>query len=866
MYDAAAVVTHLQLLHLKTDPYYAISSVAAEGQIRYSSGAAVIAPSSGAATAAGTTYYNGSVVAGVAPLSSPDMARSLASGHGHAQSHGHGQGQDTPVDVVSPGVFSQPGSGLPSPALTGSKKRSLVAAGLESSPASEADDIDANGERKRQPVKRACNECRQQKRLKLECKIEVNFKRIGKRTRNAEMEREIIDLRRQLAVMKQQQQQQQQHDHREYGHEHEHEHDYEREHHHYQHHHHHHHHDNYHNQQQQPPLQQQQEDSQVRLREQPLHYHQPDLSRTISSQQQRALLQSSENHSRYGSTSSPVVKTRLDDYSCTDRTPGPDDAVAGLLDLRSGAHFARSPSLQLGYKKIGNVALPADAVDELFDQFFNAYHPYLPFLDHSKLPDDYYAMSPLLFWTIIAVGCRRSQTRPTLLKALQTPVMQMVWTTLADVPQSYHIVKALALLCTWPFPTSSTSTDPTFMLCGMMMHVAMQIGLHRPSHAQDFSKFKVEFREGELKDRVRTWAVCNIVAQRVSTGYGQPSSTLFDWTLSESASVDPNFRLPREIKSRLDIEMFCAKVSECLYGNRKDPVGLSNDEERYILIKVLSQELEDLQKIVEEDHDPITSLYLRVANLHLRLSAFFDDPSATEYQRGLTALYLAAISLLEASLELKATDLVTRQTVDYTTNYLYQMTLAAGFVLFKLWNSSFSAHIDMEYTQTLFNRTIWGLRNMSVAENDLPQRMTEVLALMWKSGKASSKQASTSTLRSTHMYDTLKLKVKCRMSMSLVYDSVWRWREDFLAKGHSFETFLQKPTNPESTDSDASTTSSNASIKEETNYPITTASDPSLAPAPNTSMLPTACATTSRHISTPTPRPPSMLLEPYEYE
>ena len=56
------------------------------------------------------------------------------------------------------------------------------------------------------------------------------------------------------------------------------------------------------------------------------------------------------------------------------------------------------------------------------------------------------------------------------------------------------------------------------MLSGIMTHIAMQIGLHRPSHAQDFAKFHVQLREEELKDRVKTWAACNIVAQRcVST-------------------------------------------------------------------------------------------------------------------------------------------------------------------------------------------------------------------------------------------------------------------------------------------------------------------------------------------------------------
>jgi len=147
-------------------------------------------------------------------------------------------------------------------------------------------------------------------------------------------------------------------------------------------------------------------------------------------------------------------------------------------------------------------------------RFFLFYHPFLPFLDRERSPDDYYHTSPLLFWTIISVGARRYQGDSHLLNSLAGPVSRLVWSTLADIPQSYHVVKALCLLCTWPFPTSSTSTDPTFMLCGMMMQVAMQLGLHRPSHTQDFSKFRVELIEEELRDKVRTWAICNIVAQR----------------------------------------------------------------------------------------------------------------------------------------------------------------------------------------------------------------------------------------------------------------------------------------------------------------------------------------------------------------
>jgi len=146
--------------------------------------------------------------------------------------------------------------------------------------------------------------------------------------------------------------------------------------------------------------------------------------------------------------------------------------------------------------------------------FFTFYSPFLPMLHTQRTPEEFYNASPLLFWVIISVAARHHEADPRLLTTLSEPLSRLLWATLADVPQNYIVVKALCLLCTWPLPISSTSSDPTFMLSGIMMQVAMQIGLHRPSHAQDFTKFKVELREEELRDRVRTWASCNAVAQR----------------------------------------------------------------------------------------------------------------------------------------------------------------------------------------------------------------------------------------------------------------------------------------------------------------------------------------------------------------
>lgn len=52
------------------------------------------------------------------------------------------------------------------------------------------------------------------------------------------------------------------------------------------------------------------------------------------------------------------------------------------------------------------------------------------------------------------------------------------------------------------------------MLSGTMMHLAMQMGLHRPRHSQDFSKLKLNVPPEELHDRETTLMVCKIVAQR----------------------------------------------------------------------------------------------------------------------------------------------------------------------------------------------------------------------------------------------------------------------------------------------------------------------------------------------------------------
>ncbi|KAK4129382.1 hypothetical protein N657DRAFT_630286 [Parathielavia appendiculata] len=600
-------------------------------------------------------------------------------------------------------------------------------------------------------VKRACNECRQQKlrcdvvqepfqscsrcnRLKLECKIESNFKRIGKRSKHAEMEREIERLRRAVQLAKSQ------------------------------------------------GFALDDDDDMVHSA----------VHSAIQSQLQSPVVTSQYTHTRHPSLM------------------GSDEAVSSLLHLKRGGSYA----LPRIARELDDFRLTEDEEGQLFSQFFNYYHPFLPFLNPAQTPDQYYQQHPLLYWAIVAVASRRFGSDPNILTKLSSPLTRLLWSTVGDVPQSYFVVKALCLLCTWPLPTSTTSADPTHILCGVMMKTATGIGLHRPNHINDFSRVAVELNNEGLHDRIKTWAVCNIVAQTIGTGYGQPASTLYDWTLAIRPGVEGPYSLGPELEARLLIERFCDKVSKEMYSNASDPRGVAGDEHRAMLMRVYRREFNELQaSIVAQNLSPIVYLHLKAACLHLRLAGFFDSSRTPGYLDDLMALWRATTGYLDYILDGPETcddsyryQLREDYMLKYATNYIQQMLVAAGFALLKLMRSFFVKQVDFERGRTLFHRTIQAIRTTSVVQNDLNWRLAELMVQIWNGARIEGSSPSFQG-DDPEIDDSLQLKVRCRHSMSLVFDSIWHWREEYQARGRGTLDALKQPTNPDSAnESSASST------------------------------------------------------------
>lgn len=152
----------------------------------------------------------------------------------------------------------------------------------------------------------------------------------------------------------------------------------------------------------------------------------------------------------------------------------------------------------------------------MFNRFFGRYHPYIPFLDPTLAPEDYYIRSPLLFWAIIYVSSRRSATEPGLEVRLIPSLKRLLWECISNPPHTWELVQAIILVCMWPFPTSSLTTDNTMILITTAQTIAMRLGIHRPDAIRDFSRTNIRLSQRETTESLKTWAACFIAMQ----GYG----------------------------------------------------------------------------------------------------------------------------------------------------------------------------------------------------------------------------------------------------------------------------------------------------------------------------------------------------------
>lgn len=124
---------------------------------------------------------------------------------------------------------------------------------------------------------------------------------------------------------------------------------------------------------------------------------------------------------------------------------------------------------------------------------------------------------PFLFWVIVSIGSRRYTEQSTLTPFLAQPVTQLALQSITTRNNPIERIKGLLLLLNWPFPSSAFYRDPSFLLAGTLLHMAMQCGLNAPTFSEDFTKSYTKTTEQEHLRRAELWAHVVITYQMYGT-------------------------------------------------------------------------------------------------------------------------------------------------------------------------------------------------------------------------------------------------------------------------------------------------------------------------------------------------------------
>ncbi|KAK9244191.1 hypothetical protein V1506DRAFT_542244 [Lipomyces tetrasporus] len=87
-----------------------------------------------------------------------------------------------------------------------------------------------------------------------------------------------------------------------------------------------------------------------------------------------------------------------------------------------------------------------------------------------------FCYAPFLFWVVVSIGSRRYTRQPTLTRALALPVTQLALQSIIARTKPIERMKGLILLLNWPFPSGPFYRDPSFVLGGTLLHMAMHCG------------------------------------------------------------------------------------------------------------------------------------------------------------------------------------------------------------------------------------------------------------------------------------------------------------------------------------------------------------------------------------------------------
>jgi hypothetical protein len=144
-------------------------------------------------------------------------------------------------------------------------------------------------------------------------------------------------------------------------------------------------------------------------------------------------------------------------------------------------------------------------------------------------------------------------------------------------------------------------------------------------------------------------------------------------------------------------------------------------------------------------------------------------PENEAFPLNIAKLYTTAIEIINL---VSSIDTTTQNFATYIPHHVYRMMTLAAAVVLRVLKTTLSDKLqETDSGKAAFFTAIALLRKMSVYNNDMPSRMQGIFSQLWESEKAfkPNERSGSSTA----------LRIQSRLSMSLLHDTMWWWREEF---------------------------------------------------------------------------------------
>ncbi|KAF1967861.1 hypothetical protein BU23DRAFT_282157 [Bimuria novae-zelandiae CBS 107.79] len=460
--------------------------------------------------------------------------------------------------------------------------------------------------------------------------------------------------------------------------------------------------------------------------------------------------------------------------------PGTDASMSPAMEhgpsAVAGKEVKGSASGPTITRALDGFVVDARKIDDCFALFFTQYHPLLPILESSLAPSSangYYELSPFLFWCIVVTGARHYLEDRSILDKVSELITPLAFSSMALRSTPIPVIQGLLILCTWRLPTNSMYKDMTHVLCGAAIHLATSIGLHVAGAGQDFARTPLKTDQEQVVFRAKLWMQCIIVSIRTSCAEGIPplviAESFYDGNEKDredlAALFPPDLQYSRKIHIMLHKAMAAMARSDIKHVNCDSKVLRS-------LVSIYDSELLRLAAVSPSELD---SFQMSCARIHVLAFHFFAHPLNPGHDvEALSRLYSLCISTLQTA------HAMTQQAnfAFISQSFIDRTICLAGFVILKLSRSPFQQHLDLPAGEQAYYNAAQFSKATSLQTGDLGDRICQILTNLWQSNKVFRRRDGT--------IESLGIRLRTRLSMSVSFDMFWYWREEF---GHMYNPY-----------------------------------------------------------------------------